>query len=137
MGVTSFPWGARVENEALKCWFYGIAFSLLLGYYQLAMLYLSPPKASKVEANTKDVKPKEEKETATPTPMGKELADADAFQARRSKITNQLITDHCDIFLPGSAVGWIPAGQVGVGTCQSISSILSMRKVWEKVKAES
>lgn len=135
MGVTSFDWGPRLQNEALKCWFYSISFSLVLGYYQYIMLYFSPPKASKPASST-DEKANDEKDSTNASPSEEDLARAEELSAAQSKITTQLIIDHCDIFLPGSAVGWIPAGPIGVGTCQSISSVFAMRSVWEKMPAD-
>lgn len=132
MGITSYEWGPRLQNEALKCWFYGISWSILLGYSQLVMLFFSSGKsAPSQDTGGKRAESEDEKESPE---SAKEAARKAELQLARSRILTQLAIDHCDIFIPGSAVGWIPAGPVGVGTCQSISSVLAMQQVWAKVQ---
>lgn len=133
MGITSFDWGPQLQLEALKCWFYGISFSLVLGYYQLATLHFSASTAPTPTKATSENSTAAKDAKDPPAASREDLARKQAQDAARSKITTQLAIDHCDLFLPGSAVGWIPAGQAGVGLCQSISSILAMQGVWEKV----
>lgn len=127
MSITDYEWSDKLQIEALKFWFYGISVSLLLGYYQLFVSYFfsntPQPTPTLNEKSTEEELAKVKEETARTA----------AVQATRSKILTQLAIDHCDIFLPGSAVGWIPADQAMVGLCQSISSVLAMGSVWEKV----
>lgn len=135
MGITSYDWGPWLQNEALKFWFYGIAVSLLLGYYQLLLLSLSSNKTpAPTGTEPTDEKSPKIKDGKSASPSSEQAAQkAEEDKVARGKILTQLAIDHCDIFLPGSAVGWIPADEVGVGLCQSISSALSMPGIWERV----
>lgn len=56
--------------------------------------------------------------------------------AKTTLYTNTVI-DCCDILIPGSAVGWIPVSPVSVGVASSISSIIVMRSIWERVQKDA
>nr|POE76143.1 hypothetical protein CFP56_59623 [Quercus suber] len=57
--------------------------------------------------------------------------------AARSKLYTQIVIDGCDLFLPGSAVGWIPADLVTVGVAGTISTVLAGRDIWHRVQSTS
>ena len=134
MGMTSYDWATQLQHEALKCWFYGISFSIVLGYSQLFIFYFYSNKPTS-DAKTDEKKgEKDEKTSAEKAAADLKQREAE-LSATWEKISVQLVIDCCDIFLPGSAVGWIAVGPVFVGTCQSISSLLAMRQVWRKVNA--
>lgn len=131
MGITTYDWATQLQQEALKCWFYGISWSILLSVYQLLTVFFSEPAAVQ-PVNAKS----NEKETSEKQPAARQKPSVTARDpALRSKIYTQLMIDGCDIFLPGAAVGWIPVDQVFVGTCQTISSALAGRQVWDRVQA--
>lgn len=138
MGITTYPWATQLQHEALKCWFYGISFSILLGYYQILTAYPQSKKATptrKIDEKNAEVAIEKDASSAAVkfTKKGAELEKLAEDRRARARTYTQLAIDHCDIFLPGSAVGWIPVGSVMVGTCQSISSLLAMGQVWERV----
>lgn len=137
MGITNYGWSDQLQHEALKCWFYAISWSLALGVYQYAMLYLSKPIASPQDTvkSEKTVKgSKGEKYHATTTPPTKDPTKVAEWKAALAKIQTQLVIDALDIFLPGSAVGWLNVDPVMVGACQSLSSVLAMKGLWDKMQ---
>lgn len=136
MGISSYDWADQLQHEALKCWFYGISWSLALGFYQYTMLYLtdnktSPSKSASGKKSTKTTDGKKSSDSATPQ---EDLAKRAELDSARAKIHIQLAIDSLDIFLPGSAVGWLNVDPVMVGACQALSSVLAMKGVWDKVQ---
>jgi hypothetical protein len=133
MGVTNTSWGPNVQQESNKFWFYALTSSLLLSMYQIFLgsaLFAQPAKSAtteKVESSTSEKKQTGEKaspKSQTGTPSGD-----------MSSIYKQFIIDGCDILIPGSVVGWIPADPVTVGVAMSLSSFLSARDIWFKVNS--
>ena len=131
MGITNYSWGPELQNEALKCWFYGIAWSIVLSLYQLTGLHATSPASTSLASK----KPIEKRAKQTAAKKKSSLTSAD--RAFRSRIYTQLVIDCCDIFIPGSAVGWIPVYQVFAGTCQTISSAVAAKQVWDRVRVSS
>jgi hypothetical protein len=127
MGITNTTWGPNLQQESNKFWFYALTSSLLLSMYQIFLasaMFTQPTKStttekvdtSKNEKSSKDVK-----------------AQNEAPQRDMSQTYKQFIIDGCDILIPGSVVGWIPADAVTVGVAMSLSSYLSARDIWLKV----
>lgn len=69
----------------------------------------------------------QERPKAPPTPSRLENAE-------RHRIWTQLAIDCNDLVIPGSAVGWISAGPIFVGTCSTISTALAGRQIWDRVQ---
>ena len=42
----------------------------------------------------------------------------------------------CDLLIPGSFLGWIPASSLQVGVATLVSTLLSMGDVWARVQAQ-
>ncbi|CAK3925622.1 hypothetical protein DOTSEDRAFT_177660 [Lecanosticta acicola] len=157
MGATSFSWVPRVQQEANKCWFYALVFSILLSLYEL---WTSPEKersATKLSAtpssssSSGSVTPSgartpvdgttDEKEfSGSSTDVGSESAStapsvvSTSSTKSASKLYSQLLIDTCDLFIPGAAVGWIPAGPIVVGTASTISTTVAGRQIWKRVQ---
>ena len=55
----------------------------------------------------------------------------------RRELYTSLLIDSCDILIPGSAVGWLPASSVTVGVASSISSVIVGRQIWRRVQREN
>lgn len=112
MGVIKSPWAAVVFNEANKFWFYSIILSGILGVVQLWELGNMPVKSRK-ESVTKLQKD---------------------WRQRRGKITKRFVIDGCDLFIPGSATGWIAVSSAHVGMASAVSSVLAGMDIWDRVQ---
>ncbi|KAL1301423.1 hypothetical protein AAFC00_005679 [Neodothiora populina] len=139
MKVTSTTWGPRVLDESLKFWFYAIAASLLLSLLDLWSAVFSSttafsPSATQSEkqkdglSNDSKSKAKNEKPDAT-TPASVSLS--------KRQIYKKLFTDGCDILIPGSHTGWIPADALTVGVTGVLATLVSMADVWARVNGGS
>ncbi|SMR58476.1 unnamed protein product [Zymoseptoria tritici ST99CH_1A5] len=145
MGVTTFTWGTRVQLEANKCWFYAICASIALSLYSLlfpaAISNIAPSKATDSAASA--LTP--ESTTTTTIVRGKPPIGEGSRTSPPSSQSNRashwslmtgLLTDACDLLIPGSAIGWTPASGLVVGTSMAISTLLSGRVIWVKVQQE-
>jgi len=57
--------------------------------------------------------------------------------ASKKQLYTALLIDSCDILIPGSAVGWIPASSVTVGVASSISSVIVGQQIWGRVQKQA
>ena len=127
MGVTSFEWGPKLQNEADKCWFYAISFSICLSLYRLVELFFAQTTSSATAADTpKGAEDEKSKEPAKPTPVESSTHVA---------LLTQLTIDCCDLTIPGFSTGWIPIRLVFVGAAQFTSSALAIQHIWRRVQA--
>lgn len=153
MGATSFSWGPRVQLEANKCWFYSLAFSIILSLYEL-WAPETPAKENKTLSSTPSSSgsttpseagnpmdgSRDEKDLTGNTNEGSEQAStapsaiSKPSTKSRAKIYNQLLIDTCDLFIPGAAVGWIPVGPILVGTASTISTTVAGKQIWNRVQ---
>ncbi|KAK3721476.1 hypothetical protein LTR37_003032 [Vermiconidia calcicola] len=110
MGVTSYSWGPMLEDEALACWFYGIAFSIALSVYQLFELFFGAT-AEKIVPKEKPAP--EEKPAVSQNEKQSAVKKAEEDRKKASSIVyTQLTIDCCDLLIPGAAIGWIPVPEV-------------------------
>lgn len=132
--MTSFSWGPLVQDEANKCWFYALLASIALSLYHLLSF---PASASRVTTDKRQdssrvaVTDGKEARVQEKQPPSKQPPQT----ATRSILYNQLVIDGCDLLIPGSAVGWIPADWVTVGLATAVSTVLGGRQIWERVQA--
>jgi hypothetical protein len=128
MGITATAWGPQIAQESAKFWFYAIATSILLSLYQVFFVVTPARPAAKVISPTNDEKaPSTEKSAPVPTQADTKSAD----------LYRQLLIDGCDLFVPGSVIGWIPTEPLTVGIFMSISSALAMSSMWPKIQANA
>lgn len=128
MGVTAFEWGARVQHEANKCWFYALVVSIVLAGFELILLSQGPTKEDITEKSEK-----KDKKKAKPKASALEKVSKPA----RSKILMQLIIDCCDLLIPGAAVGWTSAplaAPLVVGVASTISTTVAGTQIWKRVQ---
>lgn len=135
MGLTSPSWGPHLLLESQKFWFYAIATSLLLSFYQLLFTPTSTKFPTLVvnekEATTEKTSPAQATNTEKKT-----VVPAQAT-TRNTDLYRQILMDGCDLFVPGAAVGWIPIETLSVGIFMSISSVLAMGSMWPKIQANA
>jgi cytoskeletal protein RodZ len=85
---------------------------------------------NKTEEEEKDTNNVDEKEDPTSLYLQKQANQ----QIQRARLYKTLLLDSCDIFIPGSAVGWIDASTVTVGIASCISSLISLDEMWKRVQ---
>jgi hypothetical protein len=138
MGITATSWGPRLQQESNKFWFYAIATSILLSLYEVFFVLnpsRPPQKVPSEKTITMSTDEKVEVKDGVPVPPDKGItAKADS---KSTQIYRQLIIDGCDLFIPGSTVGWIPAEPLTVGIFMSISTIVAMASMWTKIQANA
>jgi hypothetical protein len=125
MGVTNYAWGPLLQSEADKCWFYAIAFSIMLSLYRLFYLMFATVTLDDRQGGESTVL-KDEKSK-------KPRQDTDKGNAYRA-LSARLAIDCCDLMIPGSSTGWIPVELVVVGAAQFTSSALAGQQIWRRVQ---
>jgi hypothetical protein len=126
MGVTDAIWGGLLFREAQKFWFYAIATSILLSVVELWSATWIPASADRSPESKSKIEGSEEQAGSS---KGPNAADS-ARILQQNKLRSQLVMDCCDIFIPGSFLGWTPLAPLYVGIAMSISSALAMRVLW-------
>jgi peroxin-11B len=126
MGVTNFEWGLKLQNEADKCWFYALSFSICLSLYRLLQLFFARPNSSATATYaSKGAEAEQSKERTKPTPVESSILVV---------LLTQLTIDCCDLTIPGFSTGWIPIQLVFVGAAQFTSSALAILHIWRRVQ---
>ena len=134
IGATSFGWGFRVQHEANKFWAYSIFASLVLTVYQLLFVSSHPdpqPKETPRPSRT------EKKDRITEDPKTKSVPNAPPIPPEKSVLMRQLVMDSCDILVPCSALGWVAAGPILMGSTMIVSTVLSGRLIWRRVQQKA
>ena len=120
IGVWTSPWAAGIMLEANKFWIYSLVFSILGGFVQL---FGSP------EAGGGSEKSGEKREAVN---ARKSLKGA------RSKpeegVKRRLVSDCSDLLIPGHVTGWISTSNATVGFATVISTVLSSKDIWDRLK---
>jgi len=125
--VWQTPWAAKCLVVANRFWFCSLVFSVILGCLQL--LY-GPSKM--VKPGKKLFADKGGDKTARDhlKSQAERMREAD----ERQRLKRRLVTDCFDLFIPGHVVGWIRTGPVVVGFASVVSTTLSFKDVWDRVK---
>ncbi|KAK6579889.1 hypothetical protein PZA11_007597 [Diplocarpon coronariae] len=125
MGVVSTTWAAGLFLEAMKFWFCSLVLGIFSGILELlGLLGQNAGLGKRVEEkHQKSRKNKAEMTQGRPTER----------DATRKKIAKRLFIDGCDLFIPGSATGWIPTSSANVGMMSVGSTVLSGLDVWNRV----
>ncbi|KAF1821452.1 uncharacterized protein K489DRAFT_340533, partial [Dissoconium aciculare CBS 342.82] len=119
MGVTDYPVLKTVQNEANKLWFYGLVASIILSLYQL---FLSSTGNDTAAANEKTSNPRSN------TPF--------TTSNKASALWEAIVIDACDLFLPGSSLGWLPVSTLVVGIAGTTSTTVAGKQIWLRLRRE-
>jgi len=117
MGVYETSWAAPIFLESMKFWFYSLCASLALGIMEL--FTLSEPKFVKEKSGGDEKKVNAE------------------MRKGRGEIVRKLVTDGCDLFIPGSVTGWLVLSSANVGWCSVVSTVLASVDIWARVQSQS
>ncbi|PBP26178.1 PEX11 domain protein [Diplocarpon rosae] len=125
MGVVPATWAAGLFIEAMKFWFYSLALGIVSGILELCgLLGQDAVPGKRLEGKSRKSRGGEAKVTQ------RRQTGADA---NRKKIMERLVIDGCDLFVPGSATGWIPASSANVGMMSVVSTVLAGLNIWKRV----
>jgi len=122
MEIWTTAWASNVLLEAMKFWFYSILFSLTLSFLELFQLsYKSPTSKQSEKANGRPKKTSK-------------ASKAHELMAKRQDIVKRIITDGCDLLIPGFVTGWIETSFATVGISGVVSTVLVSTDIWNRVQ---
>lgn len=132
MEIWKTEWAPVVFVEAMRFWFFSLLFSLAISFLQLFQLYTAPPAATPTLKPKSDQKAKEVSEKTDSAAV--KTAEAHEFLVQRGKIAKRIVTDACDLLIPGSIIGWIAISSTTVGMTSVVSTVLPSMDIWERVQ---
>jgi hypothetical protein len=136
MGVYHTSWGAWMLIESLKFWFYSLSFSLLLSFVQLVQFLTETPAVVLEQQSDKPVLMNGQ--AVKSVKLGeKEKAKAEKRVVRRQVLMRKIVTDGCDLLIPGTAAGWMDFSSGTVGLASVVSTVLPSGDIWERIKGNS
>lgn len=121
MNVVLISWYTPILLEAYKFWFYAMCTAIARTVSDL----LLGPAAPSTQNESVDEKGKEEASGNSPT-----------LKSVPSTVSlfNRLVIDSLDLIIPGSLLGWIPVGDLGVALGMLTSTILVWPTAWAKAQ---
>jgi hypothetical protein len=120
--------------EANKFWFYSLVFSILWGVFQL--LYRDFCEQAPKTPSGKNPEKTNGKRAANPKLGGDQKRERSAVSGEHRRVKRGIVTDCFDLIIPGSVVGWISASSAVVGYATIISTVLSSKEIWDRLKKE-
>lgn len=118
MGVHAVPWNNRVMDQANSFWCYALCFSIAGAIWAL----LFGPAEQPLKKNGKKNQKKVDSEKKTP-------AKGTVASAR----LKQIVIEGCDLLIPLELLGWMPTGDVVVGSTMVLSTLLAGQEIWARV----
>jgi hypothetical protein len=128
MGVWQTDRAKQCLIEANKFWFYALVFSMLWGLMQLSAL-------NRVLIDTLSLqKDKEKLDSSSDEVMAAQAKEEAALRYQRAGLRRRLVVDGLDLLIPGHVVGWLPTSAAITGAAGAVSTVLSMKDIWDKLK---
>jgi len=121
VGVWQAEWTKQCLIEANKFWFYALVFSLLWGLVQLFALNHVHSDQEKTESSSDEA-------------IATQRRAENEQRQKGADIRRRLVVDGFDLLIPGHVTGWISTSTATTGIAGSISTVLSMKDVWDKLK---
>ncbi|KXS94168.1 hypothetical protein AC579_604 [Pseudocercospora musae] len=112
-GIYKLSNGARLQKEAYRAWFAGLACNIVAGLYTLYNLQAIAQKRK----DSTDAEKKVEEKT---------------LEREKAATQLQLISDVADITIPGSAIGVFNLDDGIVGLAGTVSSLIGLSAAWQK-----
>ncbi|KAJ5822386.1 peroxin-11B Pex11B-Penicillium chrysogenum [Penicillium robsamsonii] len=119
MGVYAVSWNGRVMDQANTFWFYALSFSVAGAIWALLAGSEQPLKKNGKRKNQKTTS-----EKATPVKV-----------TATSTRVKQIVVDGCDLLIPLELLGWMPTGDVVVGSTMVLSTLLTAQDIWARDKS--
>jgi Peroxisomal biogenesis factor 11 (PEX11) len=106
MEIWSTTWAPTLLLEANKFWFYSLLFSLASSFLQVCQ-------------GTTRIKSKSPAKSSNPL---------------THPLSKKILTDACDLLVPGSITGWARTSPAIVGLATVISTLLASEEIWVRVQ---
>lgn len=119
MNIWLVPWSTTVLIEGSKFWFYAICISIARSFWELLFGFSAEVTTQNGKANSDKKQEKPNSPKRTPSAV----------------LLERIVVDSCDLALPGSFLGWIGLGELGVGMAMVVSTILTSRETWARAQA--
>ncbi|KAL8968837.1 MAG: hypothetical protein Q9197_004661 [Variospora fuerteventurae] len=111
-GIWKSESAKRLQKEAYRAWLVGLMFNTIAGLYTLWGL-----RTREQEVNKGD---------------GEGMVESKKIQRERQTINLQLVSDVCDLTIPGSALGYANLDDGIVGLAGTVSSLIGVWGTWKK-----
>ncbi|MCJ1258844.1 Peroxisomal membrane protein PMP27 [Lignoscripta atroalba] len=111
-GIRPLASAKRLQSEAYRAWFAGLTFSVVAGVYTLWQL--------------------RQKEQGVDKKDGEGVVESKKLERERAATNLQLISDLCDLTVPGSALGYANLDDGIVGLAGTVSSLIGVWSTWKK-----
>ena len=131
VGIKKFEAAARLQKEAYRAWFVGLACNITMGVYSL---YNMQTQVKKVTDTGDAEKAVEMKKLVKYARRSAESGVNGLTRAFREKTATQLqlLSDVCDITVPSTALGYANFDDGIVGLAGTLSSIIGLTAAWAK-----
>jgi hypothetical protein len=137
MEIRKTTWAPVVFGEAMRFWFFSLCFSLAISSLQLFDLYSALPTpilAGRAKAEGKSKGKADDTNVAEKSDDTAVRAQAHEFAVQRRNIMRRLVTDACDLLIPGATTGWIVSSSATVGMASVVSTVLPSMDIWARVQ---
>jgi hypothetical protein len=114
MGIWTSPWAKRCVLEGHRFWFYSLLCSILLGLMQI-------------------FGPKVQERGSGKGKSGKK-GGTKIIGSKNRGVKGRLVSDCFDLLIPGHVTGWIKTSAVTVGFATVVSTVLSAKDIWDRLK---
>ncbi|KAL4790969.1 peroxisomal biogenesis factor 11 [Aspergillus venezuelensis] len=123
MNVARVNWYRPLMTEANKFWFYALSLSIMRCFWELIFPTITtvPVKISEKDSSSGKGKSKSK---------GKGQPQTQQVTAPKWPLIKRIIIDGCDLTLPGSFIGWVPASGLQIGIGMFVSTLLAGHEVW-------
>lgn len=128
MGVWETPWAQMCLLEANKLWFYSLVCSILAACVPIFAGDVEKEKSKTVSGGAVKTRSQRAKDAEKVRAASK--TDWGLF-------TRKLVTDGCDLLIPGFITGWLVTSPVIVGVATVVSTTLSSKDIWDKYEGKN
>ncbi|KAL8922355.1 MAG: hypothetical protein Q9208_005208 [Pyrenodesmia sp. 3 TL-2023] len=111
-GIWKLNSAKRLQKEAYRAWLVGLMFNTIAGMYTLWGLRQREQEIDKAD--------------------GEGVVESKKLQRERASTNLQLISDLCDLTIPGSALGYANLDDGIVGLAGTVSSLIAVWGTWKK-----
>lgn len=123
MGIWVTPWAQELFIECHKWWFFGIALSIIGSTVDIFFPVSEPTPTSSSSSSSSAAKKSATGEKEKKQPQQSQIRDL-------TPLVKRLIVDSCDLVIPGSVLGWIPASGTQVGIVMIVSTLVASGDIW-------
>lgn len=132
MEVWPTPWAKTLFLESNKLWFYSLVCSILGSVVQFFNQELETSNTSKDSKSTENHSGGSAVKTRSQRANDAEKRSEGASHAQWVRLVRSVVTDACDLFIPGAVTGWLVTSPLTVGVVTVISTTLSSKDIWDK-----